>query len=147
MACSVWKVPVLPVIPWQMTRVFLSTKTAGGGGGDPKWRNCWAFPLGFWSSFDARFPISDLVAWRAILYTQFAFFVCVLSRVLIQQQLYLQQQPYFIWQARKILIENTIQRTYLAHGTWSSQISAQKNVSLLLIENMVLSLLLFLSNL
>jgi len=33
MACSVWKVPFLPVMPWQITRVFLSTKTAGGGGG------------------------------------------------------------------------------------------------------------------
>lgn len=33
MACSVWKVPFFPVIPWQMTRVFLSTKTAAGGGG------------------------------------------------------------------------------------------------------------------
>src|SRR5690606_26509526 len=28
MACSVWKVPWLPVIPWQMTLVFLSTRTA-----------------------------------------------------------------------------------------------------------------------
>jgi len=38
-ACSVWKVPFLPVIPWQMTRVFLSTKTAGcGGDEDPKCR-------------------------------------------------------------------------------------------------------------
>lgn len=33
MACSVWKVPFFPVMPWQMTRVFLSTKTAAGGGG------------------------------------------------------------------------------------------------------------------
>ena len=32
MACLVWKVPFLPVMPWHMTRVFLSTKTAGGGG-------------------------------------------------------------------------------------------------------------------
>jgi hypothetical protein len=32
-ACSVWKVPFFPVMPWQITRVFLSTKTAGGGGG------------------------------------------------------------------------------------------------------------------
>lgn len=37
-ACSVWKVPFLPVMPWQMTRVFLSTKTAGGGGEEVKWR-------------------------------------------------------------------------------------------------------------
>lgn len=39
MACSVWKVPFLPVIPWQMTRVFLSTKTAGGGGAVAKERD------------------------------------------------------------------------------------------------------------
>ena len=30
MACWQWKVPVLPVKPWQMTLV--SAKTAGGGG-------------------------------------------------------------------------------------------------------------------
>ena len=35
-ACSVWKVPFLPVIPWQITRVFLSTKTAGGEAEVPK---------------------------------------------------------------------------------------------------------------
>lgn len=27
--CSVWKVPFLPVRPWQITFVFLSTNTAG----------------------------------------------------------------------------------------------------------------------
>ena len=27
MACSLWKEPVFPVKPWQMTRVFLSTQT------------------------------------------------------------------------------------------------------------------------
>jgi hypothetical protein len=26
MACSVWKVPWLPVMPWQMTLVFLSMR-------------------------------------------------------------------------------------------------------------------------
>jgi hypothetical protein len=31
MACSVWKVPFFPVMPWQITRVLLSTKTAGEG--------------------------------------------------------------------------------------------------------------------
>lgn len=31
MACSVWKVPFFPVIPWQITRVFLSTNTAAWG--------------------------------------------------------------------------------------------------------------------
>jgi len=39
MACSVWKVPFLPVIPWQMTRVLLSTKTAGVA--DENWRRPW----------------------------------------------------------------------------------------------------------
>lgn len=29
LTCSVWKVPFLPVIPWQITFVFLSTNTAG----------------------------------------------------------------------------------------------------------------------
>ena len=28
-ACSVWKVPFFPVIPWHRTRVVLSTNTAG----------------------------------------------------------------------------------------------------------------------
>jgi hypothetical protein len=27
MACSVWNVPWAPVMPWQMTRVFLSIRT------------------------------------------------------------------------------------------------------------------------
>jgi hypothetical protein len=31
MACSVWKVPFFPVMPWQITRVLLSTNTAGDG--------------------------------------------------------------------------------------------------------------------
>jgi hypothetical protein len=30
LTCSVWKVPFLPVMPWQMTLVSLLTKTAGG---------------------------------------------------------------------------------------------------------------------
>jgi hypothetical protein len=32
MACSEWKVPFLPVNPWQMTLVCLSTNTAGWWG-------------------------------------------------------------------------------------------------------------------
>ena len=39
MACSVWKVPFLPVMPWQITRVLLSTKTAGEAA--EKWRRPW----------------------------------------------------------------------------------------------------------
>lgn len=39
MACSVWKVPFLPVMPWQITRVLLSTKTAGVA--DENWRRPW----------------------------------------------------------------------------------------------------------
>src|SRR5512143_253521 len=31
MACSVWKEPCAPVMPWQMTRVFLSTRTDMSG--------------------------------------------------------------------------------------------------------------------
>ena len=31
MACSVWKVSFFTLMPWQMTRVFLSKKTTGGG--------------------------------------------------------------------------------------------------------------------
>src|ERR1043166_1961089 len=34
MAASEWKVPLRPVKPWQMTFVFLSTRTAMSGGSD-----------------------------------------------------------------------------------------------------------------
>jgi len=52
MACSVWKVPFLPVMPWQMTRVFLSTNTAG--------EVCGA------ALREAIEPISLATAWRPI---------------------------------------------------------------------------------
>lgn len=65
MACSVWKVPFFPVMPWQMTLVFLSTKTAGGGdGAAAKWRDC-DDRQGFFcclQSFEAMDP-RILVAW------------------------------------------------------------------------------------
>ena len=41
MACSVWKVPFFPVMPWHMTLVFLSTKTAAGGGGSDAKERDW----------------------------------------------------------------------------------------------------------
>ena len=57
-ACSVWKVPFFPVMPWQMTLVFLSTKTAGGGeGAAAKWRDCDEREGLCWQSFEAMEPM------------------------------------------------------------------------------------------
>lgn len=59
MACSVWKVPFFPVMPWQITRVVLSTNTAGEGeGAAVKWRMLWRR--------DAMEAINFVTAWRPI---------------------------------------------------------------------------------
>lgn len=64
MACSVWKVPFLPVMPWQMTRVFLSTNTAGEGCGADPYCRAWATVLE--ALREAIEPISLATAWRPI---------------------------------------------------------------------------------
>ena len=48
MACSVWKVPFFPVMPWHMTLVFLSTKTAAGGGGSDAKERDWVNEVRDW---------------------------------------------------------------------------------------------------
>ncbi|CAA2985538.1 calcium-transporting ATPase 4, endoplasmic reticulum-type-like [Olea europaea subsp. europaea] len=41
----------LPMMTWQMTRVFLSMNTAGGGGGDPRLRYCCSCFVLCWAIF------------------------------------------------------------------------------------------------
>ena len=81
MACSVWKVPFFPVMPWQITRVLLSTKTAGEGAAvaaaaKPRvWRRREAADP---SSCDARreeaAAMAGAVRRRRVLFLPFLFF-------------------------------------------------------------------------